>query len=115
MSQQLDLLHSARWLEVLSWMPCLAERLAEGRGSATIATAENNKVSKPCPMPREPRYLQRLVRPALVVRCLGVWRDYKSTQEHKVKFQNPIDVLSLVKDIANIPINKPIKYFYTHD
>jgi len=41
----------------------LAERLAEGRGSATIATAENNRVPKPCPMPREPRYLQRLVRP----------------------------------------------------
>jgi hypothetical protein len=50
----------------------LGERLAEGRGSATVATAENDRVPKPCPMPREPRYLQRLVRPALVVRCLGV-------------------------------------------
>ena len=41
----------------------LAERLAEGRGSATIATAENNRVPRPFLMPREPRYLQRLVRP----------------------------------------------------
>jgi hypothetical protein len=38
----------------------LAERLAEGRGSATVASAENIKVPKPCPMPAEPRYLQRL-------------------------------------------------------
>lgn len=49
----------------------LAERLAEGRGSATVATAENDRVTKPCPMPREQRYLQRLVQPGLVVRCLG--------------------------------------------
>lgn len=41
-----------------------AERLAEGRGS----TAENNRLSKPFPMPREPRYLQRLVLPSSVVR-----------------------------------------------
>lgn len=47
------------------------ERLDEGRGSATIATAENDRLPRPSPMPREPRYLQRLVRPALVVRCLG--------------------------------------------
>lgn len=42
---------------------CLAERLAEGRGSATVATAENNQVPKPSPMRQKPRYLQRLVRP----------------------------------------------------
>ena len=41
----------------------LGERLAEGRGSATVATAENNRVTGPFLMPREPRYLQRLVRP----------------------------------------------------
>jgi hypothetical protein len=51
----------------------LAERLAEGRGSATVATAENDRVPKPCPMPREPRYLQRLVRPALAKRSDDVW------------------------------------------
>ena len=48
-----------------------AERLAEGRGSETVATAENNQVPATSPMRQKPRYLQRLVRPALVVRCLG--------------------------------------------
>ncbi len=44
----------------------LAERLAEGRGSATIATAENNQVPTISPMRQKPRYLQRLVRPGSV-------------------------------------------------
>ena len=51
----------------------LAERLAEGRGSATVATAENNQVPKSSPMRQKPRYLQRLVRPALAKRSDDVW------------------------------------------
>ena len=53
----------------------LAERLAEGRGSATVATAENIRVTKPCPMSSQPRSLQRLVRPGSVVRLVRMpWK-----------------------------------------